>query len=115
MAKVIELYVCCMCGITNETHKHWGPICKKTGKRVCDECCYRCEYHVSWSGIWRCKYVTPEDRREDVQRRIRERFEEEERKISEAYNRRRREEARQRAIKKAKAAKKARQNPGGRY
>ena len=115
MAKVIELYVCSMCGITNETHKHWGPICKKTGRRVCDECCYRCEYHISCSGIWKCKYVTPEEKRDDVQRRIRERFEEEERKISEAYKKRRKEEARQRAIKQARAKARKNKSPGGRY
>ena len=103
MAKVIELYVCCLCGVTNETCKNWGPICKMTGRRVCDACCYRCEHRVSWSGIWRCGFRTEEQRREDAIRRAKERFDAENLKISRAYQKRRKEAARQRAIKRARA------------
>ena len=106
MAKVIELYICSICGITNETCKNWGPICKKTGRRVCDECCYRCEHRVSWSGIWRCSYITEEERREQARQRAQERFASESMKISEAYMKRKREQARERAVKAAKARKK---------
>ncbi len=97
MAKVIELYICSICGITNETHKNWGPICKKTGKRVCDECCYRCEYRVGWSGIWMCRFLTPEQRKAEAQRRIRDREHEEIVKATEAYDRRRQEYAMKRS------------------
>ena len=90
MAKVIELYTCCICGVTNETCKHWGPICKRTGERVCAECCYRCEYRVSWSGLWKCDFVTPERKREEALERIRERERREITKASEAYYRQRR-------------------------
>lgn len=93
MAKVIELYVCSICGITNETHKNWGPICKRTGRRVCDICCYKCEYHTSWSGLWKCEFKTPEQKREEAIKRIREREHEEVVKATEAYRRRRREQA----------------------
>ena len=109
MAAVIELYVCSVCGITNETHKHWGPICRKTGRRVCDICCLRCEHHIRFSGIWSCSYESEEMRRERRRKRMQERFEEENARISRAYHQRRREEARQWAIKQAKArAKKSR-------
>ena len=106
MAKVIELYICSICGVTNETCKNWGPICKKTGRRVCDECCYRCEHRVSWSGIWRCSYIAEEERREQARQRAQERFASESMKISEAYMKRKREQARERAVKAAKARKK---------
>lgn len=106
MAKVIELYVCCLCGVTNETCKNWGPICKMTGRRVCDACCYRCEHRVSWSGIWRCGYITAEERREQARQRARDRFASESAKISEAYMKRKREQARERAVKAAKARRK---------
>lgn len=106
MAKVIELYTCCICGVTNETCKHWGPICKKTGERVCANCCYRCEHRVAWSGIWRCGYITAEERRERARMRSQERFTSESARISAAYMKRRKEQARERAIKAAKARKK---------
>ena len=106
MAKVIEPYVCCLCGVTNETCKHWGPICKKTGERVCAECCHRCEHRVSWSGIWRCGYITAEERREQIRKRSQDRFASENAKISAAYMKRKKERAREYAIKAAKARKK---------
>lgn len=102
MAKVIELYTCSICGITNETCKHWGPTCKKTGRRVCAECCRQCEHHVSWSGIWRCRYITPDEKRTEARRRIQARFDAESMKISQEYRRKKREQAKQRAIKAAR-------------
>ena len=87
-----------------------------TGRRVCDHCCYKCEHRVSWSGLWKCEYTTPEDRREAARQRAQQRFEDENRRISEAFNKRRKEQARERAIKAAKArARQERQNPGGRH
>ena len=111
MGKVIELYLCSLCGVTNETCRHWGPVCKRTGERVCADCCCRCEYHRSWSGIWTCIYVDPETRKQDVLKRSNARFNEEVERISAAYIRKKKAEARERAIKAAKAKKRA----GGRY
>ena len=111
MGTVIELYVCSLCGITNENCKHWGPICRKTGRRVCADCCYNCEHHRSWSGLWECMFVDPETRRSAALERSRARFDAEVAKISREHIRRRKAEARKRAIKAAKAKKKA----GGRY
>lgn len=102
MGEVVDLYVCSICGITSETHKHWGPICKKTGRRVCDCCCYECEYHVGWSGIWSCNYITTEEKRQQSLRRSRARFDEENRRVSKAVRSKWREEARTRAIKEAR-------------
>lgn len=99
----IEIYTCSICGITSETHKHWGPICKRTGQRVCAQCCRKCEHHVSWSGIWFCRFKEAEDKQREIRRRIQARFEEESLKISQDYYRRKREEAKLRAIKRAKA------------
>jgi len=105
-SRILEDYTCSMCGVTLETCHQWGPICKKTGKRVCDACCYRCEHRVSWSGIWRCSYITEEERREQARQRAQERFASENARISEAYMKRKRELARERAVKAAKARKK---------
>ena len=100
---VIAEYTCSMCGITLAECHQWGPRCRKTGKRVCAACCYKCEHHIRWSGLWKCEYVTPEDRREQALIRARARFEDESRRISQAYTKKKKEEARQRAIKAAKA------------
>lgn len=105
MGKVIELYTCSMCGITSEAHKDWGPICKKTGRRVCDLCCFKCESHSSFSGIWDCSYITPEERRQATLKRIRDREHAENLRITEEFIRRRREEAKKRAIKDARRRK----------
>ena len=114
MGKVLELYVCSICGVSNETCRQWGPICRKTESKVCATCCYHCEHHVSWSGIWRCSYITPELRKEQALKKKRASFDEEVQKISAAYSRKRRDEARQRAIKTTRArARRQRQNPGG--
>ena len=106
LSRLTENYSAAVERITNETCKNWGPICKMTGRRVCDACCYRCEHRVSWSGIWRCSYITEEERREQARQRAQERFASESAKISEAYMKRKRERARERAAKAAKARKK---------
>jgi hypothetical protein len=85
-----------------------------TGRRVCDHCCYKCEHRASWSGLWKCEYTTPEDRKEAARKRAQQRFDDENLKISRAFYKRKKEEAKQRAIKAAKArARQKRQNPGG--
>lgn len=99
---VIEEYTCSICGVTLETCHQWGPKCPKTGRKVCAECCYRCDLHVSWSGIWRCSYISQEEKRAEARRKAQERFDAESRRISEAFYERRREEARKRASKAAK-------------
>ncbi len=102
MAAVVELYVCSICGITSETHHHWGPICKKTGSRVCDRCCYECEYRISWSGIWSCNHITQDEKNEAAMKRARDRFNEENRRVSRAIRNKWREDAKMRAIKNAR-------------
>lgn len=85
------------------------------GGRVCAECCRLCEYHTSWSGIWKCTYKTPETVREQAVQARQNEFEAEVAKISEAYRKRKKEEARLRAIKDARAgARYKRQNLSGR-
>lgn len=111
--KTISEYVCSMCGITLAECRHWGPVCKKTRRRVCAECCRKCEHHIKWSGIWRCNYVTLEDRREQARQRAQERFNEENAKISAAYNREKKERARQKAIQAARARRKQEKTAGG--
>ena len=107
MAKVIELYTCSICGTTLAECKNWGPICKKTGSRVCAQCCYECEHKVSWSGLWKCTYMTEEDRKAEIKAQIQERFDAESKKISDAYHAERKRKAREYAIKQAKARRKA--------
>lgn len=76
-----------------------------TGRRVCANCCYKCDHHIAFSGIWSCDYITPEQRREQARKRSQERFDAEVIKASEAFKQRRREKAREKAIKAAKASK----------
>lgn len=102
-SRILEDYTCSMCGVTLETCHQWGPICKKTGKRVCDACCYRCEHRVSWSGIWRCGYIDPEQKKLEARQRAQARFDAESLRISQAYRANRRAQARQRAAKSARA------------
>lgn len=47
--------------------------------------------------------MTPEQKREDARRRAQQRFDDENRRISEAFIKKRKEEARQRAMKNARA------------
>jgi len=103
-----------MCGVTLAECHCWGPVCRKTGQRVCADCCYRCEHHISWSGIWHCGFRSEEQLREERRKRARDRFDEENRKISEAFMKKRKEEARQWAIKKARARARQQKNTGGR-
>ena len=111
-AITVEGYACCICGITLPECKHWGPVCGRSGRRVCAECCRKCGDHISWSGIWRCAYITPEQRREASMKRISSRFNEENARITVAYQAKRREEARKWAIKKAKQRKKQSKKTG---
>jgi hypothetical protein len=108
MAEVVKgfkptIYRCSKCGVTSETYKNWGPICPETGERVCDVCCWKCKHHIAWSGIWRCGYRSREDRMSDARKKAQDRFNAENEKISAAYHTRRKEEARLRAIKRARA------------
>lgn len=103
MDAVIELCVCCKCGITNESEKHWGPVCKLTGHRVCMDCCRSCEYHRAWSGIWQCVAKTPEERRAAASKKTAALVQREIQKTSNIYHKRRKEKAKLQAIKDAKA------------
>lgn len=84
----------------------WGPICRKTGRRVCAYCCYKCEHHISWSGIWQCGFKDRETIKAETMKRIQDRFNNETAKISEAYRTRKKEEAKVWAIKQARMRKK---------
>lgn len=99
----MTMYECSRCGITSETHHHWGPICRQTGKRVCDICCYQCRYRVGLAGIKHCSYETDEQKRAQVMKRIADRFLEEDIKATEAFLRHKKEKARLQAIKDARA------------
>ena len=101
--EISEAYICCICGATLKECRHWGPICRRTNNRVCAECCRLCEYHRSWSGIWKCCYITQEQRNAEARKRAQERFDAESMKISLAYREKKREQARQRAIRSARA------------
>ena len=107
MEEHIEEYTCSMCGITLAECKHWGPTCKRTGRRVCAMCCYKCENHVIWSGVWKCSFVTEEDRKAEIRARIQQRLNAEEKRISDIYLARKKQKAREYAIKQAKARKRA--------
>jgi len=59
---------CSICGVTNETYNGW-TFCKRLNKaRICFDCCMKCEYHYSWSGLWRCTYKSPEEIEQEEQR-----------------------------------------------
>ena len=105
MGAVLDMYECSMCSTTLPECKNWGPVCGMTGRRVCAECCRICDCHISWSGIWKCSFVTPERKREEAMKRISSRFNEENKRVSQAYREKRREEARLWAIKQAKRKK----------
>lgn len=102
MSKVIELYTCSICGITNETERHWGPVCKMTRKRVCLTCCMKCEHQNTWSGLMHCTFVTEEERRAEAVKRQRLKFDAEVAAISRNYRHHKKEQARLRAIKDAR-------------
>ena len=102
-ASNVEDYTCSFCGVTLEDCHQWGPICRKTGRRVCATCCYRCEHHSTWSGLWKCEYKTPQQKREEVLRRIHDREQAEIAKATEAYKKQRQEWARRRAKRSARA------------
>ena len=72
-------------------------------------CCYRCEHHLTWSGIWQCSYITPEQKREETLRRIRDREQIEITKSAAEYKRQKQKYAIERAKKAARAKNKARQ------
>lgn len=105
----IGRYTCSICGVTEADTNQWGPVCRKTGARVCAECCWKCQDHVSWSGIWDCSFITDEQKKALARKRSQERFDKENREISAAYHKHRKEEAKKRAIKAAKARAKASQ------
>lgn len=99
---------CELCGVTSDTMKDWSGIrCPLHGNPVCGHCCSKCQYKETFSGLYRCGYKTPEQRRIEAHKRARERFEAENRQISSAVRAAWKEKARERAIKKAKADRRA--------
>ena len=97
------MMVCEVCGKTDEEVRGWHPRCMKHGGPVCSRCCMACEYSVEFSGLYKCNYNTPEERRAAALKRSQERLAIENAKITDAFIQRRRESARKLAIKNAKA------------
>lgn len=94
--------VCQICGKTDEEVKGWHPRCMKHGGPVCSGCCRKCEHRREFSGMYKCTYKTPEQRRKESLQRAKEKQATENARITDAFMRRRREIARVNAIKRAK-------------
>lgn len=102
--------VCQICGKTDEEVKGWHPRCMKHGGPVCSRCCMACNDSREFSGLYKCTYKSPEQRREESLKRSRDRLIAENIRITEAFMRERREAARKNAIKKAKARQREERN-----
>lgn len=99
---------CELCGVTSDTMKDWSGIrCPLHGNPVCGHCCSKCQYKEKFSGLYRCGYKTPAQRRIEARKRVRERFEAENRQISAAVRAVWKEKAKERAIKKSKSDRRA--------
>lgn len=73
-----------------------------------------CKDYIKWSGLWKCTYITPEQRKQEAAKKCSATFNAEVMKISTAYRKERREAAKRRAIQEARArAKYKRENAGG--
>lgn len=97
------MIVCEVCGKTDEEVKGWRPRCMKYGGPVCSGCCMACIDSREFTGLYKCTYKTPEQRREEALKRSKDRTTAENIEITKAFMRERRETARKNAIKKAKA------------
>lgn len=95
---------CPVCGAP-DSYRWWTTGCRRYGTPVCLECCRACEYRVEWSGISKCTYKTQEQKREEARKRLKAVEQQEILKISESYNRKRREAVRMKYIKEASARK----------
>lgn len=102
--------ICEICGKTDEEVNGWHPRCMKHGGPVCSGCCRNCEHSREFSGLYKCTYKSPEQRREESLKRSRDRLIAENIRITEAFMRERREAARKNAIKKAKARQREERN-----
>ena len=99
---------CELCGVTSETMNDWSGIrCPLHGNPVCGHCCGKCQYREKFSGLYRCGYKTSEQRRMEAYKKARERFEAENRRVSAAVRAVWKEKAKEKAIKKAQADKRA--------
>lgn len=97
--------VCQVCGSTWDDINAWTPRCSLHGGPVCMRCCAACEYRKGDAGIKACMYVDPIRRHEEALKRISSREAEENARITDAWIKKRREDARRRAIIKAKGRK----------
>ena len=93
--------ICRICGTTSGQTRDWRPNCSKYGGDICGSCCMHCEDHISWSGIWRCRYVTDAKRREASVAKAKAKEQEEIQRISDAYHRDRKAKAKEFYIKQA--------------
>lgn len=97
--------VCQVCGSTWDEINAWTPRCPLHGGPVCMKCCSGCEYRKGDVGIKTCTFIDPMRRHAEAMRRISSREAEESVRITEAWKKKRREDARRRAIIKAKGRK----------
>lgn len=99
---------CELCGVTSETMNDWSGIrCPLHGNPVCGHCCGKCQYREKSYGLYRCGYKTPEQRRLEAHKRAKERFEAENRRVSAAVRAVWKEKAKEKAIKRAQADRRA--------
>lgn len=71
-------------------------------------CCMECEYMNKFSGLFHCQYKTPAMKRMEAAKKKEQEFIEENRRASKLIREQMREEAKKRAIKRAKANKRKR-------
>ena len=107
--------ICRICGTTSDKTKDWRPACNKYGGDVCGRCCLNCEDHVTWSGIWKCKHISAEQRKAAAAKRAQAAMNEELSRISKAYHRERRSRAKEFYIKQAKQRAKASAQQSGEF
>lgn len=102
--------ICRICGTTSDITKDWRPSCSKHGGDVCGSCCLSCEDHIAWSGIWKCRHISDQQRKAAAVRRAEAAMNEELLRISAAYHKERRARAREFYIKQAKQRKRSSAN-----
>ena len=93
--------VCQACRSSWDEINAWTPRCSLYGGPVCMTCCACCEYRKGDAGIKRCTFVDPLRKHAEALRRISSREAEENARITEAWKKKRKEDARKKAIIKA--------------
>ena len=97
--------ICRICGTTSAETRDWRPNCRKNGGDVCGSCCMHCPDHIAWSGIWKCGFISEEQRKANAAKRAEAAMNEELLRISSAYHKDRKARAREWYIKQARKKK----------